>query len=1078
MDMNKFRFLGILLGIFLQFSIIFAQNSPPNVVFILVDDLGWKDLSSYGSEFYDTPHLDSLAARSIRFTQAYAASPVCSPTRAAIQTGKHPARIRITDWIPGMNISRAIDPTLQTPEDLHNLPLKEFTLAEAFKDQGYKTFFAGKWHLGESESHWPLTQGYDQNKGGNHRGSPTFPEGKGYYAPYNNPTLSNGPTGEYLTDRLTEESLHFMETEKDGPFFLFLSYYSVHTPIQGCLSYDSLYEEKKSKLPLQGELQQEPEGDGQTRINQSDPKYAAMVRSVDTNVGKILRKLEDLELMENTLIVFTSDNGGLSTIRNAGPTSVRPLRAGKGWCYEGGIRIPTLIYAPKLAHAGETCSDPIISMDFYPTLLELAGIPLLPKQHVDGKSLVPLLKNPDGEMKRSLVWHYPHYHGSMWRPGSAIREGQFKLIYDYEAQQGKLYDLEADLAEKEDLSQELPERAEQLEASLMAQLSDMEAQFPVEKTPDRPNIVWIVSEDNSKHYMGLYEDQGTPMPNLESLAQKGLVFNNMFSNGPVCSVARSTIISGCYAPRVGSQYHRRTAFAPMPEGVEMFPAYLRKAGYYTSNNAKEDYNLIKENDVWDNSSKRATYRDRKPGQAFFHVQNFHITHEGQLHFTPEQMASRKTTRNPEEFTPFPYHPNTPTFRYTYAWYDELHRKLDQDIGAFLDQLENDGLMENTIIFYYGDHGGVLPRSKGYIYESGIHVPLIVYIPEKWKDLAPALPGSRIEGFTQFIDLGPTVLNLAGIETPKGMDGKPFLGETVSLEELNSRNTAFSHADRFDEKYDLVRGWRKGNFKYIRNFQPFNYDGLYNFYRYRMLAYKEWEDLYHKRKLNKAQLEFFERRSPEALYDLENDPHETNNLAKDPAYREALMELRKELTDHLKSLPDLSFIPEPDFVVQGLGNPVEFGAENQDEIEELIEIANLSLLPFPLAKIHLKDALNSHRPWKRYWAMVVCSSFGKKARYFSKHARLMIDSEPDNLAKLRAIEFLALIGNKKVEHELYKTLEKAETLTEANLILNTITLLQDMGKIKKKPISEEIFPPAWLENKNSLVFRRLEYLNGR
>ena len=311
-----------------------------------------------------------------------------------------------------------------------------------------------------------------------------------------------------------------------------------------------------------------------------------------------------------------------------------------------------------------------------------------------------------------------------------------------------------------------------------------------------------------------------------------------------------------------------------------------------------------------------------------------------------------------------------------------------------------------------------------------------------------------------------------------MDGRPFLGPAVTLEELNSRNTAFSHADRFDEKYDLVRGWRKGNFKYIRNFQPFNYDGLYNFYRYRMLAYKEWEDLYHKRKLDKAQTQFFEGRSPEALYDLEKDPHEVHNLANDPAYRETLSELRKELTNHMKSLPDLSFIPEPDFVREGVENPVAYGSKHKEEIGELIEIANLSLLPFPQAKIHLKDALNSHKPRKRYWAMVVCSSFGKKARYFSKHARLMIESEPDNLAKLRAIEFLALIGNKKVDHELYNTLQKAETLTEANLILNTITLLQDMGKIKKEPISEEIFPPDWLKNKNSLVFRRLEYLNGR
>ena len=278
---------------------------------------------------------------------------------------------------------------------------------------------------------------------------------------------------------------------------------------------------------------------------------------------------------------------------------------------------------------------------------------------------------------------------------------------------------------------------------------------------ERPNMVWVVSEDNSQHYLNLYGEGGASMPHIEALASKGLVFNHMFSMGPVCSVARSTIISGCYAPRTGTQYHRRTDFAPMPDGLEMFPAYLRKAGYYTSNNSKEDYNYLKAENVWDESSRSASYRNRKPGQAFFHVQNFGTTHEGQLHFSEADMKERKTSKDPNSITPFPYHPNTPLFRYTYAWYDELHQKVDRQIGEFLAQLEADGVMDNTIVFYYGDHGGVLPRSKGYIYESGLHVPLVVYIPPKWQHLAPASPGSRIDGFTRFIDLAPTVLHLAG-----------------------------------------------------------------------------------------------------------------------------------------------------------------------------------------------------------------------------------------------------------------------------------------------------------------------------
>jgi arylsulfatase A-like enzyme len=221
------------------------------VIFILVDDLGWSDLGCYGSSFYDTPMLDRLAEQSIRFTNAYAASPVCSPTRASIMTGKHPVRVGITDWIPGMSVERAVDPLLLTPEDLHNLPLEERSLAELFRDRGYRTFFAGKWHLGESEAYWPLAQGFDLNKGGNHKGQPTFPGGNGYYAPYANPCLSEGTPGEYLTDRLTDESIRFMESAGKEPFFLYLSFYTVHTPIQGCLEYDDIYLERRipSMLP-------------------------------------------------------------------------------------------------------------------------------------------------------------------------------------------------------------------------------------------------------------------------------------------------------------------------------------------------------------------------------------------------------------------------------------------------------------------------------------------------------------------------------------------------------------------------------------------------------------------------------------------------------------------------------------------------------------------------------------------------------------------------------------------------------------------------------------------------------------
>ncbi|PHN06078.1 nucleoside hydrolase-like domain-containing protein [Flavilitoribacter nigricans] len=592
---------------------------------------------------------------------------------------------------------------------------------------------------------------------------------------------------------------------------------------------------------------------------------------------------------------------------------------------------------------------------------------------------------------------------------------------------------------------------------------------------ERPNIVWVVSEDNSMHYLQLYnENGGTPMPNIEALARQGLVFNHAFSQAPVCSVARSTLISGSFAPRIGAQYHRATERVPMPEGQEMFPHYLRQAGYYTTNNAKEDYNMMKSDGVWDASGRRATYRDRKEGQPFFHVQNFGTTHEGQLHFTTEEMKTQKTSRDPDEFTPFPYHPNTPLFRYTYAKYYDLHQKVDQQIGEFIDQLEADGLMENTFIFYYGDHGGVLPRSKGYIYESGLHVPLVVYVPEKWKHLVPAEPGSSLDGFVQFMDFGPTVLNLAGVNVPDKMDGQPFLGKGVSKEELESRDVTFSYADRFDEKYDLVRAVRKGNLKYMRNFQPFNIDGLYNFYRFRMLAYQEWRELYDAGELNAVQRQFFEARPPEALYDLEKDPHETNNLANDPFYQTQLLELRGLLQQQLKSLPDLSFFPESEFLARATDNPVQFGRQNRRLIRELIDIADLSLLPFQRARPAIAKALSSEEPMKRYWALITCSSFGAAAEPFYDIALQLATEDPHRLVRVRAAEFLSLTGKSTPESVLVDAVATADSPTEANLILNTLALLKDSRDIDIN-IPDFKIRPEFLSMPGGLAGWRLAHL---
>ncbi len=436
----------------------FVRGGPrkrPNFVFFLVDDLGWKDLGCYGSTFYDTPNIDRLAASGMRFTDAYAACPVCSPTRASIMTGKYPARLGITDWIPGQ---RPKNRKLLAPPIHNQLALGEVTIAEALKEAGYRTFFAGKWHLG-GEGFFPEQQGFDINKGGHHRGSPPG----GYYSPYKNPKLKDGPAGEYLTDRLTDESIRFLQARGKEPFLLYLSFYTVHTPIQACKRHLETFKKKAEALPPLKGPDQIKERDGWTKLRQDNPAYASMVHAMDENVGRVLDKLDQLGLTETTVVVFMSDNGGLSTLRRRGyPTSNLPLRAGKGWCYEGGIREPMIIRAPGVTRPGGVCGVPVTSTDFYPTMLELAGLAARPKQHVDGLSLVPLLAGGKTLPRDAIYWHYPHYHGSTWTPGAAVRAGDWKLIEFYDEGTVELYNLSKDIGERRDLARKMPEKKNEL----------------------------------------------------------------------------------------------------------------------------------------------------------------------------------------------------------------------------------------------------------------------------------------------------------------------------------------------------------------------------------------------------------------------------------------------------------------------------------------------------------------------------------------------------------------------------------------------------------------------------------------
>jgi len=450
----------------------------PNIVFLLVDDLGWNDVGCYGSTFYETPNIDRLAKEGIRFTNAYASCPVCSPTRASILTGKYPTRLNITDWIPGADPKNR---QLLGTKDNNELPLAEITLAETLKEAGYQTGFLGKWHLGE-KGYYPENQGFDLNKGGHSAGQPAS-----YFYPYKNkrkhwdvPGLENGEAGEYLTDRLTKEANQFIETNKNQPFLLYLAYYNVHTPIQAKPTLVAKYEQKKGTITSSTKADFKSERAANTKQKQDNPAYAGMVQSVDESVGNIMKKLAHLGLSKNTIIIFTSDNGGLTTLpkKRKAPTSVVPLRAGKGWLYEGGIRVPTIIKWAGVVPKNSINDKPIISTDFYPTILDMANLPKLPSQHKDGESIVPLFQPNNKFSSRALYWHYPHYHGSLNRPSAAIRVGDYKLIEWFEDGALELYNLKLDVGEQENLVETMPDKALELKMQLTDWQAETGALYP------------------------------------------------------------------------------------------------------------------------------------------------------------------------------------------------------------------------------------------------------------------------------------------------------------------------------------------------------------------------------------------------------------------------------------------------------------------------------------------------------------------------------------------------------------------------------------------------------------------------
>ena len=464
------------------------EKRSPNIVVFLVDDLGQMDIGANNPNcFYETPNIDALASSALRFTDGYAANPVCSPTRYSLMTGKYPSRVDATNFFSGKRGSKFRPAPLND-----NMPLEEVTIAQLLKDQGYATFFAGKWHLGKTEEYYPQNRGFDINIGGYHKGGPYT--GKKYFAPFKNPQMAvESPAGDHLPDRLARDTAKFISDNKDKPFFAYLSFYSVHTPLIGRPDLVKKYKAKAASITGEEFAPEEQifaKGERKVRILQNHPVYGAMVEAMDQAVGKVLKQLQDSGVADNTIVIFTSDNGGLSTSEGS-PTSNLPLRGGKGWVYEGGIRLPWIVHYPGVTTPGSVSSTPVCSIDLFPTLAAAAGAEV--KHEIDGIDLMPALKGGSLDRK-SLFWHYPHYSNQGGIPGGAIREGDFKLVERYEDGRVHLYNLADDIGEQNDLASQHPERVLEMRDRLHAWYKTVDAKF-LQKKNDGPEP-WKPGETN------------------------------------------------------------------------------------------------------------------------------------------------------------------------------------------------------------------------------------------------------------------------------------------------------------------------------------------------------------------------------------------------------------------------------------------------------------------------------------------------------------------------------------------------------------------------------------------------------
>ncbi len=588
-------------------------------------------------------------------------------------------------------------------------------------------------------------------------------------------------------------------------------------------------------------------------------------------------------------------------------------------------------------------------------------------------------------------------------------------------------------------------------------LSALSALF-AQDAAKKPNILWIVSEDNSV-FLGCYGYPDSKTPRLDQLAKEGILYENAFANVPVCAPNRSTLITGVYASSMGTEHMRSRNFVP-PKTIPFYSQYLKDAGYYCSNNSKTDYNLDPDQQTAWNQMSNGDHHKRKPGQPFFAVYNLGTTHESSMHKPLDQKLLKADVTIP------PYHPDTPEIRANWAMYHQIITRMDTQVGEILDRLEQDGLADDTIVFYYSDHGGILTRSKRFLYDTGVHIPLIIRFGKNFAHLAPQEPGTETDRLVSMVDFAPTLLSLAGIKVPEHMQGGAFLGKQTA----ESRDYVYHLRGRMDERYDFSRAVRDKQFKYIRNYNPHRIYGQFLQYLWKMPTTTSWQAQYKAGKCEGPQKFFWEPKPAEELYDTKADPWEVKNLANDPKYAEVLNRMRTANREHLLAIRDAGFMPEGEMVRQAEGTSI-YELVRDDKrypLKEILEIADTATRGDAKNLSRLTELLEADHPVIRYWAatgLVILKGRAKPAQ--ADLQNLLSDESPD--VQIAAAEALATLGEteKAVDH-------LAGLLSHDNqwVALRAANVLDIIGEPAKKALPA--LEQAAKQNRHDYVKRAAEH----